>query len=138
MLLENQIVNPFFSFILQRNFKISPAQYHWRARLQVRMHNTTRLAGDYIEYEQAELASYSMGIPSPRGSKWRTYIQSRLKTLPRGMAVYATREYAKIRLTQYIDSTRAMDEIAKQITGNKPSVFHIGGSEPSPNTPIGM
>lgn len=102
------------------------------------MHNTERLAGNYTAYEQAELASYPMGVPSPRGSRWKTYTKSRLKTLGRGLAVYATSEYAQIRLTQYINSTRAMDEIAKTITNNIPSVVHIGGAQMSPNSPIGM
>lgn len=102
------------------------------------MHNTDRLAGDFTAFERADLQSHPMGIPSPRESSWRSYICSRLRTLTRGMAVYATREYAQIRLTQYIDSTKAMDEIAKKITNNVPSVVHIGGAKMTPNSPIGM
>lgn len=102
------------------------------------MHNTERLAGDFMEYERAELASYPLGIPSPRGSKWKSYIQSRLRTLCRGMDVYATREYAQLRLTQYINSTREMDEMVKTIANNRPTIFFIGGAQFSPSSPIGM
>lgn len=57
---------------------------------------------------------------------------------PLGIAAFATKRYAKLELQKYIESNRKVDEIAKKITQNQPSLIFLGGAELNPNRPIGI
>jgi len=118
--------------------KISNPRYHWEAEQGKRDRKAAALTGEYTVQEQADLHSYPLGVPSPKGSRWRDYLQHRIKMLFKGMAVYATQKYARLDLDKYIKSNRAMDKIALQVTKNQPTIVHIGAAELAPNRPIGI
>lgn len=75
-------------------------------------------------------------MPSPRGSQWIPYIRHRLRMLERGMAAYATRQYARHRMDKYIEENRTIDKLAKRLTNDKPTIIYMGAVEMSPNSPI--
>ena len=55
----------------------------------------------------------------------------------KGMAVYATEKYARIKFDKYIQSNREYDETAKKLTNNKPSLIFLGAAELHSSRPIG-
>lgn len=92
----------------------------------------------FTELEQRHLNSF-IWKPSPKGRfKWKFYIENRVALLESGMAVYASYKYTRLKLSKYIESNRASDNIAKSLTNNKPSAIFIGGANTAPNSPIGI
>lgn len=85
--------------------------------------------------EQTDRNSYPI-MPSPRGVRWRSYIQHRLTVFEDGLAVYANQKYARLSLDKYIESNRAIDKIAAFLTNKLKSIIYIGAAEMSPNSPI--
>lgn len=55
-----------------------------------------------------------------------------------GMSAYARRTYARLDLDHYIQSNRASDKIAVELTKNQPSMIYFGGASLAPNRPIGL
>ncbi|XP_055310426.1 uncharacterized protein LOC129573642 [Sitodiplosis mosellana] len=89
----------------EKNIKISSKRYHWVAKQPIRNRIGKHLTADSTKIEQDDLKAQVM--PSPRGSQYMSYIRHRLRMLLRGMAAYATRQYARLRLAKYIQSTRS-------------------------------
>lgn len=125
----------------QENITISNRRYHWGTQLSKRDKKGDRLKGDFDEFEKRDLALYQQQhhvSASPRGVRWRPYIEHRIRVRRRGLAVYATRKYARLGLDKYIHSNRESDEIAVKITNNRPTMIYLGAAELAPNRPIGI
>lgn len=89
--------------------------------------------------EKEHLLSYPVQTPSPKGKRtYVTYIEHRLAMMTDGMAVYATRKYARLSFDKFVESYRASDEIAAGLTNKKPSMIYLGAGQIAPNSPIGI
>lgn len=93
----------------------------------------------FTNQEQQQLRSYHWVIPSPKGKRsWKHFIDFRLAMMMRGMAVYATRKYARLSFDKYVESNRASDKYAAQLTQKQPSIIYLGAAQMAPNSPIGI
>lgn len=54
------------------------------------------------------------------------------------MAVYATQKYARLSFDKYVESNRASDQFAVQLTRKQTSMVYLGAAQMSPNSPIGI
>jgi len=75
-------------------------------------------------------------MPSDMGIYWWDYICHRLRTMKRGMDVYATDKYTRLNLDKYILSNRVCDNVAVMMTNNKSCLAHYGGAQIAPNRPM--
>lgn len=67
-----------------------------------------------------------------------SYIEYRLAMMTQGMAVYATRKYARLSFDKFVESYRISDKIAASLTNKKPSMIYLGAGQMAPNSPIGI
>lgn len=96
-----------------------------------------RMTGTYKEKEKLELKSYTK-MPSPRSSYWLAYIEHRMTMFVDGMKVYARRKYKWLDFDNYVEKTRRMDEMAKFLTKNQPSLVLPGDGDMHHAAPIGV
>lgn len=75
-------------------------------------------------------------MPSPVSAQYLDYIHYRLKMLQRAMDVYGTAKYTRLNLNKYINSNRASDKTPVTLTGNRPSLIHMGDAKTPLNSPI--
>ena len=116
---------------------MSSKQYHDGTLEYLRKREGERIAGAFTDKEKRDRESYPH-IPSPRGENWRTYIVHRMKMFVDGMNTYAQRRYKRLDFEKYVESNRRMEEIAKFLTKNQPSLVLAGGSDMHPGAPIGV
>lgn len=123
----------------QENIRINGPTYHWKTKRGKRKQKEERWRMPFTNREQQHLRSYHWSIPSPKGSRiWMHYIDFRFAMMAEGMAVYATRKYARLSFDKYVESNRASDLYAAQLTKRKPSMIYLGAAEMAPNSPIGI
>lgn len=114
---------------------IGSKRYHWDAKKRKRDRKRNWLTADFTRKEQNDRESYPV-IPSPRGKYWRSYVYHRLEMMEDGLDTYATRQYARLELDKYIESTRAVDKTAASLTNKLPSLIFIGAAEIAANSII--
>lgn len=123
----------------QENIRINGPTYHWKTKRGKRKQKEDRWTTVFTDQEQQQFRSYYWLIPSPKGNRsWKSYIDYRLTMMERGMAVYATRKYARLSFDKYVESYRASDNFAAQLTQKQPSIIYLGAAELAPNSPIGI
>lgn len=123
----------------QENIRINGPEYHWKARRGKRKQKELRWRKAFTDQEQRKLRSYEFLIPSPKGSHvWKWYLDFRFAMMTPGFAVYATRKYARLSFDKYVESNRASDQYAYQLTRGEPTMIYLGAAEMAPNSPIGI
>jgi hypothetical protein len=96
------------------------------------------MAERFTQLEELDRKRYVF-FPSAKGrSHWMSYIEHRVKMMQRGMSVYASRKYLRLRLDKYIEENRASDLIAAWLTIKKACLIFIGAAQMAPNSPIGI
>ncbi|XP_031635522.1 uncharacterized protein LOC116348610 isoform X1 [Contarinia nasturtii] len=123
---------------VEENIIIPNQRFHWETQQKKRDKEAKKLAGWFDIEEKEHLKTYPYRPPSPRNSTWKSYIEYRIKMLRKGMAAYATREYARLDLDHHIRSTRVNDQIAVRVTNNKPSLVQFGAWAMKPDRPFGI
>ena len=63
-------------------------------------------------------------------------MQFRLNMMERGIAVYTTKQYTRIRLDHYIESNRTIDKLVGKMVNYKSAVVFVGAAQWSPSSPI--
>lgn len=129
----------FLPLILKENITINGQYYHWKAKQGIRNAKSKRWRKSFEEQEKAHFKSFQHGMPSPKGKRtWKSYIEHRVAMMTAGMALYATRKYARLRFDKYVESYRASDLFAASLTNKKPSMIYLGAAQMAPNSPIGI
>lgn len=112
--------------------------YHWLAKFGIINAKRERWSKKHKIEEQSYLSKF-LWMPSPKGKDtWKTYIKYRIEMMQKAMDVYATRKYSRTKLYHYMESNRASDNVAKELTKGKPAVAMVGGANISPSSPIGI
>lgn len=64
------------------------------------------------------------------------YVVHRLRMIDRGIEAYATKQYTRIRLDQYIESNRILDKTVGKMVNYQAAVVYVGAAQWSPSSPI--
>lgn len=91
----------------------------------------------YTHQEQRVFKSFEHA-PTPRGERWRDYIAFKLKMFANGIAIFTRRKYSQLAMHRYIQTNRAIDNVANQITNNQPTIVYFGDAIFPSDSPIGM
>lgn len=117
------------------NNTISSKHYHWLTQQRERDRKATRWTKAFDEEAEADRNSHPV-MPSDMGANWWDYICHKLRTMKKGMNVYASDKYTRLSLDKYILSNRVCDNFAVMVTNNKSCIVHYGGVQMSPNRPL--
>lgn len=119
--------------------KITSKQFHWRAKQNKRNAKAKRWTKEFTQFEQNDLKNRTLYpvTPSPLGKHWLNYVHHRLKMVKKGLEAYTTRKYTRLSLDKYIESSRAIDQIAGEMVNGQPALVFLGnGGDTPPNSPI--
>lgn len=108
------------------NIKISSKKYHYFTKQGVRNQKAKRYTRSFVAFEENDRNRY-LKMPSPRTSTWREYIRHRLTVMKRGIEVYTTEKYTRLRFDKYIESNRVCDLIAAMIVSISNSIDFDAG-----------
>lgn len=99
------------------NFKISSKKYHYLTKEGVRDKKRKRWTKQFRAFEEADRNDRTRypEMPSPKDDTWRNYITHRLKIMKKGITVYTTEKYTRLRLDKYIESNRVSDKVAAML-----------------------
>lgn len=118
--------------------KTSAKRYHWNTGQKTRAAKAKRWTNRFVIEERNDRNDRRLypTMPSPLGRHWLHYTHHRLKMMKKGMDVYATPKYTRLRFEKYIRTVRASDEKAGELVNYKPSIIFFGAAETPPNSPI--
>lgn len=123
----------------QVNVTITSKHYHWLTQQRARNAKANRWTREFDESAKADRNNRDLypRMPSDMGDNWWDYIRHRLKTMKRGMDVYASDKYTRLfSLDKYIVSNRVCDNVAGMVTNYRSCLVHLGNVEMAPNRPI--
>jgi hypothetical protein len=118
--------------------KTSSKKYHWLTNQKSRDKKSKRWTKNFVAEEENDRNNRQLypAMPSPLNENWQHYIWHRLKMMKKGIDVYTTDKYARLRFDKYIESNRTCDKHAGHLVNHQAAVVHLGNAEMSPNSPI--
>lgn len=119
------------------NIKEHNKSYNWHANTKWRKKQWEKLVKRFKREEEADLQMYNN--PSPRGIRWRVYIEHRFRMAVNGIPAYTKKYYARLRFGKYIDVNRILDEMAMKIVPNgRRALIYLGAADIAPDSPISI
>ncbi|XP_031638848.1 uncharacterized protein LOC116350970 [Contarinia nasturtii] len=120
------------------NLKTSSKKYHWLTKYKMRDKKAKRWTKQFTLDEQNDRNNRQLyqRMPSPLGTLWTDYICHRIKMLKKGMDVYTTPKYARLKFDKYVESNSTIDKLCGTLVNHQAALIHLGNADMSPNSPI--